>query len=112
MKRIYNITGTQIREEANLIVNRTNLYQPDRLCFVQLDNEHAVDNTGAIFQIVDKESAKDVEKVATALQYEGESGTIYNYAEDSADFADDSEALDIYSHCKEQAELLAEETGL
>jgi len=110
MKRIYNITGTQIREKASLIVNKTNFHQANRLYFVQLDDEHAVDNTGAIFQIADKDSAADVAENSNALQYEGESGIIYNYAEDSANFEEDSEDLDIYSHCKEQAELLADET--
>lgn len=108
MKHIYEITGTQVREVGSLIVNGTNLYQPSGLFFVQLDDEHSVDNTGAIFQIVDKDSAKEVANNANALQYAGESGIIYNYAEDSADFAEDSEDLDIYSHCKQQAELLAD----
>lgn len=106
MKRIYEITGTQIREKASLIVNNTNFKQANELFFVQLDDEHAVDNTGAIFQIVDKDSAADVANNSNALQYESESGNIYNYAEDTADFKDGSEDLDIYSHCKEQAELL------
>jgi secreted PhoX family phosphatase len=76
---------------------------------VQLDDEHAVDNEGCIFQITDKDSADEVAGNSNALQYEGETGTIYNYAEDSADFAEDSEDLDIYSDCKEQAELLFDE---
>jgi len=109
MKRIYEITGTQLREKASLKVNNTNFKQASELFFVQLDDEHAVDNTGAIFQIVDKDSAADVSENANALQYESESGTIYNYAEDTADFAEDSEDLEIYSHCKEQAELLFDE---
>jgi len=109
MKRIYEITGTQLREKAYLKVNRTNFSQPNALFFVQLDDEHAVDNTGAIFQIVDKYSAEDVAKNSNALQYEGESGIIYNYAEDAPEFEEDSEDLEIYSHCKEQAELLAED---
>lgn len=107
MKRIYEISGTQLREKASLRVNNTSLKQANELFFVQLDDKHAVDNTGAIFRIVDKDFAADVAK--NALQYEGESGTIYNYEEDSADFAEDSEDLDIYSHCKEQAELLADD---
>ena len=109
MKRVYEISGTQLREKASLKVNNTNFKQASELFFVQLDDEHAVDNTGAIFQIVDKNSAADVAENANALQYESESGTIYNYAEDSADFAEDSEDLDIYSHCREQAELLADD---
>lgn len=109
MKRIYEISGTQLREKASLKVNNTNFKQANELFFVQLDNEHAVDNTGAIFQIVDENSAADVAENSNALQYESESGTIYNYAEDSADFEEDSEDLDIYSHCKEQAELLFDE---
>ena len=109
MKRIYEISGTQLREKASLKVNNTNFKQASELFFVQLDDEHAVDNTGAIFQIVDEDSAAYVCENANALQYEGESGTIYNYAEDSADFAEDSEDLDIYSHCREQAELLADD---
>jgi len=109
MKRIYEISGTQLREKASLKVNSTNFKQASELFFVQLDDEHAVDNTGAIFQIVDKDSAADVAENSNALQYESESGTIYNYAEDNADFAEDSEDLEIYSHCKEQAELLFDE---
>lgn len=109
MKTLNVISGTQLREIAELIANKTGIAQPRKLYFVQLDDEHAVDNTGVIFQIVDKEAAKEVEDVACALQYEGESGVIYNYAEDSADFEEDSEDLDIYSHCKEQAELLYDE---
>lgn len=109
MKRIHSITGTQIREKASLIVNNTNVEQASELFFVQLDDLHAVDNTGAIFQIVDKDSAADVAKNSNALQYKSESDTIYNYAEDNADFAEDSEDLDIYAHCKEQAELLFDE---
>jgi secreted PhoX family phosphatase len=109
MKRIYEITGTQLREKASLKVNNTNFKEASELFFVQLDDEHAVDNTGCIFQIVDKNSAADVAENSNALQYESESGTIYNYAEDSADFAEDSEDLDIYSNCKEQAELLADD---
>jgi len=91
-----------------MIINNTGLFQPSSLYFVQLDDEHAVDNTGAIFQIVDKNAAEEVEKVAGALQYAGASGIIYNYAEDSANFAEDSEDLEIYSNCREQAELLFE----
>lgn len=109
MKRIYEISGTQLREKASLKVNNTNFKQANELFFVQLDDEHAVDNTGAIFQIVDKDSAADVAENSNALQYESESGVIYNYAEDNADFAEDSEDLDIYSHCKKQAELLADD---
>jgi len=109
MKRIYEISGTQTREAANLIVNNTGLNQDPYLYFVQLDDDFAVDNKGAIFQIVDKDSAKDVAENSNALQYEGESGNIYNYAEDRPDFAEDSEDLDIYSDCKEQAELLADD---
>jgi hypothetical protein len=108
MKRIYQISGTQLREKASLKVNNTNFKQASELFFVQLDDEHAVDNTGAIFQIVDNDSASEVSENSNALQYEGESGTIYNYAEDSANFEEDSEDLEIYSHCKEQAELLAD----
>jgi len=109
MKRINSITGTQIREKASLIVNNTNFKQADELFFVQLDDEHSVDNTGCIFQIVDEDSASDVSKNSNALQYKSKSGNIYNYAEDSANFAEYSEDLDIYSNCKEQAELLFDE---
>ena len=107
MKKIYEITGNQLREIASLKVNNTNFKQASELFFVQLDDEHAVDNTGSIFQIIDEDSADDVAENSNALQYESESGTIYNYAEDTADFAD--EDLEIYSHCKEQAELLFDE---
>lgn len=109
MKRIYEISGAQIREKASLVVNRTAFKQAGDLFFVQLDDEHAVDNTGAIFQIVDQDSAADVAENSNALQYVGESGMIYNYAEDTASFEEDSDDLDIYCHCKEQAELLADE---
>ena len=112
MKRIYEITGSQIREKASLIVNNTNFNQASELYFVQLDDEHSVDNTGAIFQIVDKDSAADVSRNSNALQYEGESGFIYNYAEDTVNFEEDSEDLEIYSACYQQAELLADEIGL
>lgn len=109
MKRIYEITGTQLREKASLKVNSTNFKQESELFFIQLDDYHAVDNTGSIFQIVDKNSAADVAENSNALQYESESGIIYNYAEDIADFADDSEDCEIYCHCKKQAELLFDE---
>lgn len=109
MKRIYEITGTQLREKASLRINNTNLKQASELYFVQLDDEHSVDNTGAIFQIIDKDSATDIAKNPNALQYESKSGTIYNYAEDSADFAEDSDDLEIYAHCVQQAELLFDE---
>lgn len=112
MKRIYDITGTQIREKASLVVNNTNFNQPDELYFVQLDDEHSVDNTGSIFQIVDENSASEVAKNPNALQYKGESGIVYNHAEDTVDFEEESEDLDIYSHCYQQAELLADEIGL
>jgi hypothetical protein len=42
------------------------------------------------------------ENARKRITIRGESGTIYNYAEDNADFAEDSEDLDIYSHCIEQ----------
>lgn len=109
MKRIYNISGTQLREKASLKVNNTNFKQPNELFFVQLDDLHAVDNTGSIFQIVDVDSANEVTENSNALQYEGKSGTIYNYAEDTVDFEENSEDLDIYSHCKEQCELLCDD---
>ena len=113
MKRIYDITGTQIIEKASLIVNNTNFRQQDELYFVQLDDEHSVDNTGAIFQIIDKKYAKEVaENANNVLQYEGKSGIIYNYAEDTVDFEEDSEDLDIYSHCYQKAEFFADEIDL
>jgi secreted PhoX family phosphatase len=108
MKKIHNITGSQLREMASLRINNTNNKQASELYFVQLDDEHAVDNTDCIFQIIDKDFATDIAKNPNALQYEGESGTIYNYAEDSADFAEDSDDLEIYAHCVQQAELLFE----
>jgi hypothetical protein len=109
MKTIKSITGNQLREKASLKVNNTNFKQANELFFVQLDDDHAVDNTGAIFQIVDSESANEVSNNSNCLQYESEIGTIYNYAEDTAIFAEGSEDLEIYSNCKEQAELLADE---
>jgi len=109
MKRIYEISGTQIREQAVLLVNNTGFSQENSLYFVQLDDDYSVENTGCIFQITDEDSANEVADNSAALQYKGESGTIYNYAEDSADFEDDSEDLEIYSHCTKQAELLADE---
>ena len=109
MKRIYEISGAQLREKAILRINNTGFNQDRELFFVQLDDLHAVDNTGAIFQIVNMSYADDVAEIANALQYEGESGTIYNYAEDRADFSEDSDDLEIYSHCTEQAELLFDE---
>jgi len=114
MKRIYEISGTQTREKATLINNSTGMNQPDSLYFVQLDNEHAVDNTGAIFQIscYDLDELKEMEEredYTPFLIYKGESGTVYNYNEDSADFEEDSEDLEIYSHCTQQAELLADQ---
>lgn len=114
MKRIYEISGTQLRETATLEVNATGYNQPDSLYFVQLDDEHAVDNTGAIFQIscYDLDELKAMQErgqFTPLLIYKSESGTIYNYAEDSADFEEDSEDLEIYSHCVQQAELLADE---
>jgi len=109
MKKIYNITGTQLREEAFLIRNNTNFHLTNHLFLVQLDDEHAVDNEGAIFQMVDQDSAKEIEENANVLQYKGNSGIVYNYAEDTVDFAAGSEDLEIYANCKEQAELLYDE---
>lgn len=40
------------------------------------------------------------------LIYVSESGTVYNFAEDSAKFEEGSEDLEIYSHCCEQAAYL------
>jgi len=106
MKTNNVISGKQIKELALLIVNNTNFFQTKKLFFVQLNDEHSVDNTGAIFQIADKESAGEVARKSNALQYEGEvSGIIYNYAEDSTKFFKEDD-LKAYNHCKQQAELL------
>jgi hypothetical protein len=104
MKKIYPITGTQIKEKATLLVNNTNFKQAHDLFFVQLDDDHAVDNTGCIFQITDKDSASEIAENPNTLQYESESGNIYNYAEDTANFPENSEDLKIYILCKELAE--------
>jgi len=109
MTRIYEITGNQIRERAALIVNNTNFTQQSELYFVQLDDDHAVDNTGSIFQIVDADSASEVAQNPNAVQYQGKSGVVYNYAEDTAKFDEDSADLSIYEHCWQQAELLFDE---
>lgn len=109
MKTINKLTCTQLREMASLRVNNTDFCQPSELFFVQLDNDHSVDNTGAIFQIVDEDSADDVVINPNALQYQGQSGVIYNYAEDGADFEEDTEDFDIYCHCFQQATLCFDE---
>ena len=102
--------GTQIREIAKLIENGTNYDQPNKLFFVHLDEDYAVDNNGCIFQIITKDDAESIHEEGVGyLRYEGESGFVYNYAEDSTDFEEDSEELEIYSHCYQQAELLAED---
>lgn len=110
MKTISNTSlQNQIREKAYLICNNSHIYQAPVLYFVQIDDEYAVDNTGAIFQIISKNDAQEVKDNSGALQYEGENGRIYNYAEDSADFDPDTEDSEIYNHCCMQAELLADE---
>lgn len=101
MKKIGNITGTQIREMADLYINRLDNDEPSQLYFVQLDDLRAVANDGSIWQIVNKEDCQ-------LLAYKGED-CYYNYAEDNADFAEDSEDFEIYSHCLQQCELLFEE---
>lgn len=101
MNKIGEITGVQIREMADLYVNELDSTEPSQLYFVQLDDLHAVDNNGGIWQIVDEEDCK-------TLSYKGET-CYYNYAEDTSDFAEDSEDLDIYSNCCQQCELLFEE---
>lgn len=102
--------GAQVREIGNLIENGTGFHQPEKLYFVWLDENHAVDNTGSIFQIISKQDAETIHEEGVGyLRYEGKSGFVYNYAEDSADFEEDSEDLEIYSHCYQQAELLAED---
>lgn len=98
MKKIGNITGIQIREMADLYINRLDSDEPSQLYFVQIDDLHSVDNYGGIWQIVNEEDCK-------SLAYKGED-CYYNYAEDKADFAEDSEDLDIYSHCLQQCKLL------
>jgi len=99
----------QTREFATLTHNATGLKQDNKLFFVQIDNTHAVDNLGAIFQIFDG-TIEDLEEMQDEdfnilLAYVSEDGTVYNYAEDSADFEDDSEELEIFSNCQQQAEL-------
>ena len=101
MKKIGNITGAQIREMADLYIDSLDNDAPSQLFFVQIDDLHAVDNYGGIWQIVTKEDCQ-------SLAYKGEE-CYYNYAEDNADFAEDSEDLEIYSHCLQQCELLFEE---
>ena len=101
---------SQIREIGNIIENGTGFHQPEKLYFVQLDEDYAVDNNGCIFQIITKDDAESIHEEGVGyLRYEGESGFVYNYAEDSPDFEEDSEELEIYSHCYQQAELLAED---
>ena len=101
----------QTREFGTLNHNATGLNQDKELFFVQIDNTHAVDNTGSIFQLFEgsisdlKEMQKYDASFTIRLSYVSESGTVYNYAEDNARFEEDSEELDIYSHCVEQAEL-------
>jgi hypothetical protein len=102
MKNLSELTGEQTREIATLRFNITGFKQAPSLFFVQLDDCYAVDNTGCIFQIIDRVEEDSI------LVYEGESGLFYNYAEDSADFEDDSEDAEIYNHCFQQAELLFE----
>ena len=101
----------QIRELATLETNNSGFSQDDKLFFVQLDNTHAVANDGSIFQIYEgsveelKEMANYDDSFSILLAYVSEKGTVYNYAEDNMRFEEDSEELDIYSHCVEQAEL-------
>ena len=98
-----NLNG-QIREAAFLDLNNTGRPQPEKLFFVQFDTYHAVGSDGSIYQII----TKDVLHDECVLAYISEDGNVYNYAEDSADFEEDSEELEIFGHCKNAAELSAE----
>lgn len=100
MNKIGELTGEQTRELASLITNKTGVELDKELFFVQLDDEYAVDNEGSIYQILSK---KEKNNKDLTLLYEG-NDCLYNYAEDSADFEDDSEDIQIYSHCTEQAD--------
>ena len=107
MKTIVNkdLGQNQQREFAKLLINKTGFNQPENLFFVQIDDWYAVDNTGSIFQML---SIKEKENESSVLVYESDN-YIYNYAEDRADFEDESEDAEIYSHCSRQAELLYDE---
>ncbi len=101
----------QIREFATLETNRTGSNQDKSCFFVQIDNTHAVANDGSIFQIYEgsisdlKEMEIYDDSFSIVLAYVSVNGNVYNYAEDNARFEEDSEELDIYSRCLEQAEL-------
>lgn len=101
----YNINiENQIREVAFLQINATGVYSPDSLAFVQFDDFHAVGSDGSIYQIVDELN----EDCKPLLVYKSENGLLFNYAEDRNEFEEDSEDLDIFSHCLQQAELIAD----
>jgi len=90
----------QIREYANCSHNSTGYRQPQRLAFVQFDDDYAVGSDGSIYQIVKKE---DIHEGCT-LYYESEtSDVVFNYAEDRAQFTDEDD-IEIFEHCKSVAE--------
>lgn len=93
----------QIREKAFLEFNSTAATRALSLFLVQFDNNYAIGSDGLIYRI-----GRINENCTPTLVYKSENGTIYNYANDSADFEGDSEDLEIFSHCQIQAELMAE----
>lgn len=105
MKSIQNRYLTienQTREFAQLELNKTDGEQDEKMFFVQFDDYHSVGSDGCIYQIADKDAVEDNDN-NPILYYVAESGNVYNYAEDSANF--DEEDMAIFNHCKEQAEL-------
>jgi hypothetical protein len=91
---------SQIREYATLTHNSTNFKQPNRLAFVQIDDDYAVGSDGSIYQIVKKD---DIHEGCT-LYYESEtSDVVFNYAEDNNQLTDEDD-LAIFHHCLTVAE--------
>lgn len=64
----------KLKEFAYLKKNSTGAHQNNNAYFVQIDNTYAIDQEGTIFKIVNEDVGR--------LVYCGQSGTLYNYAED------------------------------
>lgn len=86
---------TQIREYAVLGQNSTNYNQERRLAFVQFDDDVAVGSDGCIYQIVGMD---DIHEGCTLFYKSETSDTIFNYAEERAEF-EDEEDIEIFEHC-------------
>ena len=118
MRTLGKISEKPIEELGYLILNCTGFYQPNNLYFVQIDDEHSIDSDGSIFQIwAEKVNDDDLELGKKEFQnkfgftplliYKGESGTLYNYAEDSNDLK--GEDLIFFEERKKDAAQAAED---